>query len=280
MDFLKIVLLVLLPAIVSNTCKKNKSTNTKTFPAADKHWQFEAIPVWSDEFNIDGKPDTTKWSYDVGGSGWGNNELEYYTAGNNAIIKNGILIIEARKENVDGRNYTSARMVTKNRGDFLYGRIEVSATLQAGKGLWPAIWMLPTDWEYGGWPASGEIDIMEQVGFDPYKIHISTHTDSLNWVKNTQSTSVVNVPTTTSEFHIYRIDWTPYAIRGFIDGTQYFELINNGKGYAYWPFDKRFHLLLNMAVGGNWGGQQGIDESIFSAKMEVDYVRVFKMIER
>ncbi len=140
--------------------------------------------------------------------------------------------------------------------------------------------MLPTDWEYGGWPASGEIDIMEQVGFDPYKIHISTHTDSLNWVKNTQSTSVVNVPTTTSEFHIYRIDWTPYAIRGFIDGTQYFELINNGKGYAYWPFDKRFHLLLNMAVGGNWGGQQDIDESIFSAKMEVDYVRVFKMIER
>ena len=233
--------------------------------------------VWADEFNYTGMPNPKKWGYDTGGSGWGNNELEYYTAGTNAYVKDGILTIEARKEEHDGMLYTSTRMITKNKADFLYGRFEVRAKLPTGKGLWPAIWMLPTDWAYGDWPASGEIDIMEQVGYDPDTIHISMHTKSFNHVIGTQKTGWYGVPTATTDFHVYRVDWTPYAIRGFIDGKQLFEFLNTGKGPDEWPFDKRFHFLLNIAVGGNWGGQKGVDDTIFPAKMEVDYVRVYKM---
>lgn len=249
-------------------------------PPVDKNWQFEATPVWSDEFDTDGAPDTNRWGYDVGGHGWGNHELEYYTPGENVSVKSGILSIEARKEEKEGMHYTSTRLISKDKGDFLYGRIEIKAKLPTGKGLWPAIWMLPTDRAYGDWPASGEIDIMEQVGFDPYNIHISTHTEAFNWVKGTQTTSVTNVPTCVSDYHVYRIDWTPYAIRGYIDGEQRFMFINDGKGSAHWPFDKRFHLLLNIAVGGDWGGQQGINDSVFPATMDIDYVRVYKMIEK
>lgn len=244
----------------------------------DKGWLFETVPVWSDEFSNTGLPDTTKWSYDVGGNGWGNNELEYYTAGNNASVANGILKIEARKENFGGKNYTSARMVTKNKGDFLYGRFEMKAKLQAGRGLWPAIWMLPTDSTYGGWPNSGEIDIMEQVGYDPNNIHITIH-DQNNFGGNGITNSAI-VPTATTAYHIYRSDWTPYAIRGYIDSVKVFEFVNNGKGPASWPFDKRFHILLNLAIGGNWGGAQGIDDAVFPAKMEIEYVRVYKMINK
>jgi beta-glucanase (GH16 family) len=246
----------------------------------DKHWEFESNPLWTDEFDVDGKPDTSKWGYDVGGSGWGNHELEYYTAGDNANIANGILTIEARKENFGGSQYTSTRMVTKNKADFLYGRFEIRAKLSNGKGLWPAIWMLPTDWVYGDWPNSGEVDIMEQVGFDPTNIHISTHTGAFNWVKGNGVTTVTNVPTATTDFHVYRVDWTPYAIRGFIDGAQLFQFTNDGAGPSHWPFDQEFHILLNVAVGGDWGGQQGIDDSIFPATMQVDYVRVYKMIDK
>lgn len=272
--------------IYTLACKKTTADNQPPLidsvqpPPLDKHWDFETLPVWSDEFNNDGKPDSAKWSYNTGGNGWGNNELEYYTAGNNVNIANGILTIEARKENVDSNQYTSARMVTKNKADFLYGRFEISAKLSKGKGLWPAIWMLPTEWAYGDWPKSGEIDIMEQVGFNPDSIHISTHTGAFNWVMNTQKTSVINITTATTAYHVYRIDWTPYAIRGFIDGKQHFEFINDGMGFMHWPFNQKFHMLLNIAVGGNWGGQQGIDNSIFPATMQVDYVRVYKMIDK
>lgn len=269
-------LLMMLSACISFS-RNNFSVDTSII---DKHWTFESKPTWEDEFDKDGKPDSTKWSYDIGGNGWGNNELEYYTNGKNASIKNGILTIEARKENVDTSHYTSARMVTKNKADFLYGRFEIRAKLAPGNGLWPAIWMLPTDWKYGDWPKSGEVDIMEQVGFDPQNIHISTHTENFNWVKNTQDTKVINVPTATTDFHIYRIDWTPYSIRGFIDGVQYFEFVNDGKGPADWPFDQKFHIILNVAVGGGWGGQHGVDDSVFPATMQVDYVRVYKMIDK
>ncbi len=280
MDLYKIVFPLLILASAETCKKQSPSVNNGSTVPVDKNWQFSTIPVWADEFNTDGLPDTTKWSYDIGGEGWGNNELQYYTEAENAIIKDGILQIQARKEMRPENNYTSARMVTKNKGDFLYGRIEVRAKLPTGKGLWPAIWMLPTDWEYGGWPASGEIDIMEQVGYAPDKVHISTHTDSLNWLKGSGITAVTEVQTAVTAFHNYRIDWTPYSIRGFIDDTQVFEHINQGKGYAYWPFDKRFHILLNVAVGGNWGGQQGVDDNIFPASMLVDYVRVYNMMEK
>jgi beta-glucanase (GH16 family) len=243
----------------------------------DKGWTFEATPDWVDEFSVDGPPDAARWGYDVGGDGWGNNELQYYTNSNNAQVLNGKLIITAKPESMGGRNYTSARLVSRTKGDFLYGRIEVSAKMPPGKGTWPAIWMLPTDWEYGGWPKSGEIDIMEHVGFDPERVHFSVHTESYNHSIGTQRTASQMIPTSLTAFHKYRVDWTPYAVRGYFDDQLVFTFVNEGGGSAKWPFDKRFHLLLNLAVGGNWGGQQGVDPAAFPASFEIDYVRFFKM---
>ncbi|RYE13332.1 MAG: glycoside hydrolase family 16 protein, partial [Sphingobacteriales bacterium] len=200
----------------------------------DKGWEFAATPSWSDEFDYEGLPATAKWGYDIGtgANGWGNNELQYYTNSlNNAKVADGKLTITAKKESMGGRNYTSSRVISKGKGDFLYGRIEVKAKLPGGKGTWPAIWMLPTDWAYGGWPNSGEIDIMEHVGYDPNVVHISTHTLAYYFKINTQKTSKKTIPTATMDFHIYRVDWTPYAIRGFIDGIKTFEFINENKGF-------------------------------------------------
>lgn len=247
----------------------------------DKGWTFETTPVWQDEFNYTGLPDATKWGYDLGGGGWGNNELEYYTNSiDNASVGNGLLTITAKKEVKENRNYTSARLVSKGKGDFLYGRIEVKAKLPGGKGTWPAIWMLSTDWTYGGWPKSGEIDIMEHVGYDPNKVHISVHTEAYYHSIGTQKTATKMVDNAITQFHLYRIDWTPFAIRGYIDDVMIFQFVNEGKGYAVWPFDKAFHILLNLAVGGDWGGAQGVDETVFPAKFEIDYVRVYKMIDK
>ena len=267
---------------VTLSCDEN-SNHTGSPPARDilsqdSLWKFESTPAWSDEFDYSGKPDHAKWGYDIGGEGWGNNELQYYTDNiKNASVANGVLTITAIREPEGGREYSSARLVSKNKGDFLYGRIEVRAKLPTGKGTWPAIWMLPTDWEYGGWPKSGEIDIMEHVGFDQDRVHITVHTEAYNHSIQTQVGKSRMVSNASSEFHLYQIEWTPSAILGYIDDQLLFEFKNEGKGYAYWPFDKRFHILLNIAVGGNWGGQQGVDNSIWPASMQVDYVRYYKM---
>ena len=253
---------------------------TNTNPV-DKDWAFETSPTWADEFDYSGLPNSAQWGYDIGGSGFGNNELQYYTNSlNNASVGNGVLTITARKESMNGRDYTSARLISKNKGDFLYGRFEIKAKLPTGKGTWPAIWMLPTDWAYGDWPKSGEIDIMEHVGYDQDKVHISVHTLSYYHSIGTQKSGFKMVPGASTDFHLYRVDWTPYSIKGFIDGDQIFTFVNEGKGFAVWPFDKRFHLLINVAFGGNWGAAQGIDPSVLPQKMEVDYVRVYKMIEK
>ena len=272
--------------LLFNACSKNDTPGGSIPPPVankpvDKEWTFESTPVWADEFEYSGAPNSAKWGYDIGGDGWGNNELQYYTnSANNVSVENGILSITARRESMNGREYTSTRLISKGKGDFLYGRIEVKAKLPTGKGTWPAIWMLPTDWAYGGWPKSGEIDIMEHVGYDQNKVHITVHTEAYNHSINTQKSATKVVPGVSTDFHTYRVDWTPYSIKGFIDGEQIYNFINEGKGYAGWPFDKKFHLLLNVAFGGNWGGAQGVDPSVLPQKMEVDYVRVFKMIEK
>lgn len=271
--------------ILNCNCSKKSNTGGGGVyvppPPVDKNWAFETTPLWQDNFDNPGLPDPSKWSYDIGGGGWGNNELQYYTNGvlNNARVENGNLVITAIKESISGLNYSSARLVSKNKGDFLYGRIEISAKLPAGRGTWPALWMLPTDLAYGTWPKSGEIDIMEHVGYDPNNVHFSVHTEAYNHNINTQKTSIKFIPTAITAFHQYRLDWTPYAVRGYFDNQLVFTFVNDGSGYAKWPFDKRFHLLFNIAVGGNWGGAQGVDDSAFPASMEVDYVRVYKMIE-
>ncbi|HMR92355.1 MAG TPA: glycoside hydrolase family 16 protein [Chitinophagaceae bacterium] len=234
--------------------------------------------VWSDEFDYSGLPDSTKWGYDTGGHGWGNNELQYYTQAReaNAYVSDGKLFIKAIKEDYDSSRYTSARLVSRNKGDWKYGRIEVKAKLPAGRGMWPAIWMLPTDWEYGGWPESGEIDIMEYVGFSPDSIFATVHTKAYNHSIGTHKVSGVVRKDVTSAFHVYALEWDEDLIRMFVDDHPYYEFKNEKKTSEEWPFDKRFHLLMNIAVGGNWGGKMGVNDSIFPQQMEVDYVRVYK----
>lgn len=271
----------ILIAITANSCTQERVVpNGVAAPVPeDKDYQFETTPVWSDEFDNVGAPDAAKWNYNVGGGGWGNNELQYYTSDNNAVVQGGKLRIEARKENKEGNSYTSARLVSKGKGDFKYGRFEISAKLPTGRGLWPAIWLLSSDNSYGNWPNSGEIDIMEQVGFDPLKIHCTVHNNVYNGQRGNQKSSSSIVASAVSDFHTYRVDWTPYSIKGFIDDEPYFEYTNDGQGYTTWPYDKNFYLILNVAVGGNWGGANGIDDTIFPGILEIDYVRVYKLIE-
>lgn len=269
----KINLFILL-AILFSGCKNASSYETITTPTGT--WQL----VWDEEFDYTGLPDSTKWSYDTEGNswGWGNNEAQYYTAGDtaNAYVKEGLLTITARIDSMGGKRYTSARLITKGKGDWLHGRFEIRAKLPTGLGTWPAIWMLPTDWEYGGWPASGEIDIMENVGYDPDTIIGSAHTQSYNHVQGTEKNAKINVPTSYTDFHLYALEWEEDEYRVFVDDNHYFTFKNEGTGYAEWPFDKQFHLLLNLAVGGNWGGQKGIDDSLFPHQFQIDYVRVYK----
>ncbi len=239
------------------------------------------VLVWNDEFNYTGLPATDKWGYDVGGGGWGNNELQYYTnaRSENARVENGKLIIEARKEQYEGSDYTSARLVTRHKGDWLYGRVEAYAKLPSGTGTWPAIWMLPTNWVYGSWPKSGEIDIMEYVGYDPGVVHGSIHTEAYNHVLGTQKTATISVPDAETAFHLYALEWTPEKIDIYVDNNKYFTFDNEHHDYKTWPFDQAFHLILNIAVGGNWGGAQGVDPNIWPQKMYVDYVRVYQYID-
>ena len=244
-------------------------------PPANFEWSFENNSAWTEEFSTDGLPDAAKWSYDIGGNGWGNNELQYYTDGLNANITGGILKITAKKESYAGRNYTSARMVTKNKADWQYGRFEIKAKLPRGRGTWPAIWMLPTDNVYGTWPNSGEIDIMEHVGYDQNKVHFTLH--AANFYGSNGKGASKTISTASDEFHLYRLDWAPYGIRGYFDNEIVFEYIASGN-YTVWPYDKKFHMLLNIAVGGNWGGAQGVDDTIFPTTMEIDYVRYYPFI--
>jgi len=240
--------------------------------------------VWSDEFDYEGLPDPQKWDYDTGGHGWGNNELQHYTNDGNAYVDGEKLIIEARAEKMAGREYTSARLVTRDKGDWLYGKIEISAKLPSGLGTWPAIWMLPTDWEYGGWPGSGEIDIMEHVGFDQDRVHASIHTKAFNHMINTnKGNGGVEVTGASEEFHLYSIEWLPDRIFFFIDNEQVYEYdphrYTPEADYSHWPFDKRFHLLINIALGGNWGGQRGFDPDMLPVTMEIDFVRIYQSPE-
>lgn len=243
-----------------------------------KVYTFDTNIAWSDEFNTDGAPDPTKWGYDTGGGGWGNKELEYYTnTTNNASIANGILTITAKKEAMGGMNYTSSRMVSKT-PDMLYGRVEVKAKLPAGVGTWPAIWMLPNDYVYGGWPKSGELDIMEMVGYNPNVVYFTIHTQLYNGAIGTQKGGNMTIPTASTDFHLYRVDWTPDAIKGYYDDVLVFTYANDNTGSPSWPYDQKFHILMNIAVGGNWGGIKGVDDTAFPTTMQVDYVHYYKMI--
>ncbi|MEX0324228.1 MAG: family 16 glycosylhydrolase [Puniceicoccaceae bacterium] len=244
----------------------------------------QSVLIWSDEFEVDGHPDPTKWQYDEGGHGWGNSELQYYTNGRlaNARVEAGLLIIEAHQEYwintlnfIPGNDYTSARLVSKGHGDWLHGRVEARAKLPAGRGTWPAIWMLPTSNHHVGWPFSGEIDIMEHVGYDMNTVHGSLHYAGRSGANaNSGSTVVSDVDTT---FHVYAMEWDPDEFRFYVDDQQYHSYTNPNTGVEAWPFTLPFHVILNLAVGGHWGGLQGVDPNIWPQRMEVDYVRVYDL---
>lgn len=240
--------------------------------------------VWSDEFEKAGCPDTSKWAFDIGDGcpnlcGWGNEELQFYTdRPKNVRVENGMLIIEAHREKYKKRDYTSAKLITRGKAEWTHGRIEVRAKLPSGRGTWPAIWMLPAQRRYGGWPADGEIDIMEHVGHEPNHVYGSIHTKAYNHRDGTQKTAGMMEFEQLFEktFHTYAIDWTPEQIQFFVDDIPFFTFENEHRTYAEWPFDAPFYLILNIAVGGTWGGATGVDESIWPQRMEVDFVRVYQ----
>ena len=247
--------------------------------ASCKKEPVSAVPegmklVWSDEFDTDGAPDGEKWDYSLGGNGWGNGEIQKYTnKRDNSYIEKGLLNIVAINNN---GMWTSARLKTQHKAAWTYGYIEVRAKLPSGVGTWPAIWMMPEFDRYGGWPRSGEIDIMEHVGFDQNRIHTTIHTLDFNHKKNTQKTASGIISNVSKKFHINAINWTPDYIEWFIDGKSFFKFENTGNGKTQWPFDDKFYLILNVAIGGSWGGQQGVDKTLKTPTMQVDYVRVYQ----
>ncbi|MFZ1530039.1 MAG: glycoside hydrolase family 16 protein [Ferruginibacter sp.] len=238
----------------------------------NKQWKL----VWADEFNYKGLPDSSKWDYDVGSHGWGNNEKQNYTRANtaNARVNGSKLIIEARKEYTDSLPYSSARLVTRGKASWQYGKLLVRARLPKGLGSWPAIWMLADNMKQ--WPNDGEIDIMEHVGYDPAVVHASVHTKKYNHVISTQKTAKVTVKDFSKRFHVYAVEWNKDSLQVSVDGKVFFTFKNEHTGYGAWPFDNPMHLLLNIAVGGNWGAAKGLDDKTMPWKMEVDYVRVFQ----
>jgi beta-glucanase (GH16 family) len=259
-------------------------------PADD--WQL----VWYDEF--DGEAlDEDKWSPNIWPPRKVNDEDQAYTGREKNIrLEDGMLVIEAHKEDYEGAQYTSGRIHTAGKGDFLYGRFEMRAKLPSGQGTWPAFWMLPTDpfryatncsegeWQGNSdcdaWPNSGEIDILEHVGYQMDHVHGTVHNEAYYWVKWEQRKGRILVDGVDEDFHVYALEWTPERIDAYVNDAHYFTYMNEGTGWNAWPYDHPFHLILNIAVGGVWGRAGGpIDDSIFPQRMLVDYVRVYERRE-
>lgn len=235
--------------------------------------------VWSDEFDVDGLPDPKKWTYEFGHIR--NEELQYYTVGKkeNSRVEGGNLVIECRKE-ADGQ-ITSASLITLGKASWRYGRFEMRAKVPAGKGTWPAIWMMGTDRPKVGWPYCGEIDIMEYVGFDPNKVHGTVHFPAndparpklLNLSKGSNLT--IDTPVADS-FHVYAVEWSAEKLDFYFDGKMYFSFKNDGSESNGFKFDKEVYLLMNLAFGGTWGASKGVDMASLPAKYLIDYVRIYK----
>ena len=234
--------------------------------------------LWADEFSqSDGTtPDSTKWGYDIGGTGWGNNELQYYTnRTENARIESGSLVIEARAENFGGKNYTSARLLTKDKVSWTYGRIEARIKIPKGQGIWPAFWMLGANIGSVGWPNCGEIDIMENIGSLPSTLYGTLHGPGYSGGNGISGNTVLSGAAFGDDFHVYAIEWEENRIRWFLDGQLFFSLTPaNLPGGGTWVFNQPQFLILNVAVGGNWPGNPD-GSTVFPQRMTVDYVRVY-----
>ena len=236
--------------------------------------------VWNDEFNT-ATIDLSKWNFETGNGsgGWGNNELEYYTNRvENAHIDTGTLVITAKKESYSGFQYTSTRMHTKDKGHWKYGKIEMRAKIPKGIGTWPAFWMLPQSQSYGTnyWPDNGEIDIMEHVGYVPNSIYGTVHVNK--YYGGSAVSKQIIYSGVENDFHTYGIYWSADSIKWYVDNNLYNTYTKGTKTWQEWPFDKEFFILLNFAIGGNWGGQgkQIVDTTIFPQNYIIDYIRVYQ----
>ena len=236
-------------------------------PADIKQTDPSYTLVWSDEFN-GSTLDESSWNYNIGGHGWGNNEQEYYTD-RNATLENGNLVISCIKEEIDSNGYTSARITTKGKHEFLYGKIEARIKIPTGQGLWPAFWMLGANIDQVNWPQCGEVDIMEHINAD------STFYGTLHWLNDQKVSSGNHTNVAPDDFHVYGVEWTADSITWQLDGNRYHSVDIKNNANSTEEFHKPFFILLNLAIGGDWPGQT-IDESKVPARMLVDYVRVYQ----
>ena len=263
--------------------EEDKAQGNDQAPTFSSNWEM----LWSDEF--DGEDlDLSKWNKLSWRPGWVNNELQAYTERDtNIFLESGFLVLQGLIDpgfsgtdyngNDYNADYTSGRVNTDGKFSTTYGRFDIRAKLPKGKGSWPAIWMLGESINSIGWPDCGEIDIMEHVGYDEGMIHGSIHTEEYNHMYNTQRSGSKYIENVTSTFHVYSLEWSPFYLRYLIDDEPFFFVYNDSKGdNSKWPFDDPHYIILNLAIGGDWGGVQGISTSDFPMQMMVDYVRVFK----
>jgi len=287
-----LIILIILTLILAS-CENNNPPNGLEPLVAYENCNVKTLDngyvcIWADEFESD-TLDRTKWNVEVNGDGGGNLELQYYTR-ENIVVKDGVLKIIARQENYLGKRYTSGRINSRYRGETRYGRIEAAIQVPTGRGTWSAFWMLPTMNTYGGWPHSGEIDIMEHVGYDPNKVHASTHTTKFNDMPVSASFPVLRGSLTSSKtlseatkaLNVYALEWSPKEMKMYVNDALigsfgYNPVFNQEVPFDdVYPFESVFHVILNLAIGGRWGGAQGIDDTIFPVEMIVDYVRIYQ----
>lgn len=263
------ITVVIIGSVITFINYERKSKDVKPV----KKWTLH----WNDEFNeTNGSGvDASKWIHDVGGEGWGNNEEEYYTEGtNNCYIQDGNLVIEAKKEDMNDNKYTSARIKTKGKFDFKYGKIEMRAKIPYGQGIWPAFWMLGSDIDKVGWPECGEIDIMENIGKEPKTVHGTLHGPGYSGNMGIGAAYELNEDFKNS-YHIFSIEWSEDKIEWFVDGKRYHYMNPEKIIGNKWVYNKEFFLIINLAVGGNWPGYPD-DNTIFPQRFYIDYVRVYK----
>ena len=280
---LNIYLLYFLLILFSCNEEQSKYTDQGDISTLSENWEL----LWSDEFNYE-ELDLTKWNKLNWKPGWVNNELQAYTdRDTNIFLENGHLVLQGNIEpgysgtDYVGNNYvadyTSGRVNTDDKFSTTYGRFDIKAKLPAGKGSWPAIWMLGESISSIGWPQCGEIDIMEHVGYDLGLVHGSIHTQDYNHMYGTQKSGSKYVDDVTDAFHVYSLEWSPFYLRYLIDNEPFFFVYNDSNGdFGKWPFNDPHYLILNLAIGGDWGGVQGVSASAFPMKMYIDYVRVYK----
>lgn len=253
----------------------NSAGNTSITYPITVYVETDLNLIWQDEFNANGSPNASNWGFNIGtgDNGWGNNEAQYYTDRlDNAIVEDGVLKLIAKREDFQGSEFTSARLITSGKFEFTYGRVDVRAKLPAGGGVWPAIWMLGANFGTVGWPACGEIDIMEYVGNNPGEISSALHTPSSSGA--TINHHVTSISNETTEFHLYSAVWTEDSITFMLDDVEYYTYNPSVKNDDTWPFYKNQFIILNIAMGGNLGG--AIDPNFDSSTMEIDYVRVYQ----